>query len=55
VPALAHSGASELLPYIYAERLLTPHEDCIHSPLLQRMTSRYAEPPDPPPKLSLTA
>jgi hypothetical protein len=53
--ALANAGSSELLPYIYSELTGPPHEDTNHSNLLQRMASRYAAPPDPPPRLAVSA
>lgn len=46
--ALANAGSSELLPYIYSERISHPHEATHYSPLSQRMASRYADPPIPP-------
>jgi hypothetical protein len=45
------AGSSEILPYIYAERLISPsHEATRYTLLTRRMTSRHAEPPDPPPR-----
>jgi hypothetical protein len=51
--ALASAGSSELLPYIYSERTGPSHEDTRYSNLSQRMASRHAAPPDPPPRLPL--
>lgn len=52
-PVMAGAGSSELLPYFYSERILLPYEDTHYSYLPHSMDSRYGEPPDPPPKLSL--
>ena len=49
--ALAHAGSSDLLPYIFSERIGITHEDTRYTTLSQRMASCYADPPDPPPKL----
>ena len=51
--ALANAGSSELLPYIYSERIGITNEDTRYTTLSQRMTSRHADPPDPPPRLLL--
>jgi len=51
--ALAHAGSSELLPYIYSERIGITHEDTRYTTLSQRMASRHADPPDPPPRLQI--
>jgi hypothetical protein len=49
---LAASGSSEILPFVYSERLISPpYEETNYSLLNRRMTSRYAEPPEPPPRL----
>jgi hypothetical protein len=53
--ALTGAGSSELLPYIYADKIVPPHEDTHFSNLSQRMTTRHADPPDPPPKLPASA
>jgi hypothetical protein len=51
---LAGAGTSELLPYIYSERIVPPHEGTHHySDLSQLLASRHGEPPDPPPRLQL--
>ena len=51
--ALANAGSSECLPYKFSERIGLPREVTNYSHLSQRMASRYADPPDPPPRLSL--
>ena len=51
--AMIGAGTSELLPYFYSEMTQIIHADTPYPSLSQRMTSRHAEPPDPPPKLSL--
>lgn len=53
LPTLAGPGSTELLPYICAERLIPLYEATRYSLLPQHMTSRHAEPPDPPPKQPL--
>jgi len=53
LPTLAGTGSTELLPYLYAERITTPYEATRYSLLSQRKASRHAEPPDPPPKQPL--
>jgi hypothetical protein len=51
--ALAGAGTSEWLPYKFSEKIGHPHEVTNYSHLSQRMASRYADPPDPPPRLPL--
>jgi hypothetical protein len=51
--ALSASGTSEVLPYHFTERFSLPHTDTHYPNLIQRLTSRHGEPPDPPPKLSI--
>jgi hypothetical protein len=52
---LASSGLSELLPYIYAERMLKSHcHETRYSCLTHLMTSRDNEPPEPPPRQPVT-
>jgi hypothetical protein len=53
--ALASVGSSELLPYSCSEMMVPSHEDAHYSNLSQRMASRYAAPPDPPPRLAVSA
>jgi len=55
LPTLAGNGTTELLPYLYAERITPRNEVTRYSLLSQRMASRHAEPPDPPPKLAVSA
>jgi hypothetical protein len=50
--SLAGAGISEILPFFYAESIHPFPEDENYLPLVKRMTSRHAEPPDPPPRLS---
>lgn len=50
--AVASAASSELLPYFYSESFAIPHETTQYTSLTHRMTSRHAEPPDQPPKLS---
>jgi hypothetical protein len=53
---LASTGFSELLPYIYAERILEPpYQETRYSRLTPLMTSRHTEPPEPPPRQPATA
>ncbi|MFZ4855555.1 MAG: hypothetical protein ACOYL3_04095 [Desulfuromonadaceae bacterium] len=52
IQLLAAAGSSDVLPYIYAEKMIEPpHKETRYSPLTRRMASRHAEPPDPPPRL----
>ena len=47
----AGAGTSELLPYIYSQRIAPPHEGTRFFSFSHRMTSRHTEPPEPPPRL----
>jgi hypothetical protein len=53
--ALAGVGTPELLPYIYSLIIAPHHDDTHYSHLSQRRASRHADPPDPPPKLPVSA
>ncbi|MDD2897749.1 MAG: hypothetical protein PHI31_03435 [Desulfuromonadaceae bacterium] len=53
--AIASAGAFELIPVIYSEQIVIPHETTQYAPLTYRMTSRYADPPEQPPRLSVAA
>jgi hypothetical protein len=52
LPSLSGTGSSELLPYIYSERIVLPHEDTHYTLLPQSIISRHTAPPDPPPKIT---
>lgn len=49
--ALTVSGASEVLPFHFTERISLPHSVTSFFSLIHHLTSRHSEPPDPPPKL----
>lgn len=49
--ALSIGGTSEVLPYQFTESFILPDTDTTFSNLPHRLTSRYGDPPDPPPKL----
>lgn len=48
---LAGSGTSEVLPYIYSERIILSYEDTRYFHPPQQLSTRHTEPPDPPPKI----
>jgi hypothetical protein len=48
---LSISSSSEVLPFNFTEKFTIPDTDTTFSNLTQHLTSRLAEPPDPPPKL----
>lgn len=52
LPSLSGTGSSELLLYIYSERVVLPYEDSQYPLLPQSMVSRHTSPPDPPPKIT---
>jgi len=49
------AGSSELMPYFYADTLVPSQALSLKFTYVHRMTSRHAEPPDPPPKLTAAA
>jgi len=49
------AGTSDSMPFFYAERLAPPHAASLSFSHVYCMTSRHAEPPDPPPKLTVVA
>jgi hypothetical protein len=50
--ALTTSSSSEVLPFHFTEQFTPLHTDTTFSNLTQHLTSRLAEPPDPPPQNS---
>jgi hypothetical protein len=54
---LAFFGAAkiELLPHPFVEHICPLQENPQHHTIPQRLTSRHAEPPDPPPRHSITS
>jgi len=53
LPALTGFGSNELLPNNACDTIAMPHVETLYADLSHRLTSRYGEPPDPPPKLSI--
>jgi hypothetical protein len=49
---LSASGTSEVLPFHFTEQFKTPHTETTFTDPTQQLTSRFGDPPDPPPKLS---
>ncbi len=49
--ALAGTGTSEALPYIYSERIILSYEDTRYFHPPHQLSTRHTEPPDPPPKI----
>ncbi|MFZ4857655.1 MAG: hypothetical protein ACOYL3_14780 [Desulfuromonadaceae bacterium] len=52
---LVGTGTSELLLYIYSQRIAPHHEGTRFFSFSHRMTSRHSEPPEPPPRLPVSA
>jgi hypothetical protein len=52
---LSTGTSSEVLPFCYSARIILPYSDTSFSNHTDRLTSRYGEPPDPPPKLIVQA
>lgn len=53
---LAASGFSELLPFIFDERITQPpYEERTYFIFHQQMSSRHTEPPEPPPRQPVSA
>ncbi len=50
--ALTIAGSSEVLPFRFTEQLTIPATTTTYSNLTHRLTSRFGEPPDPPPQNS---
>jgi hypothetical protein len=50
--ALTIAGTSEVLPFRFTERFSIPDTKTTYSNLTHRLTSRFGEPPDPPPQNS---
>jgi len=55
LPVVAGVGSFELLPYFYTEAIKSPADDLSMSSLTHFMASRHVEPPDPPPKITISA
>ena len=51
----AGAGTSELLPYIYSQRIAPPHEGTRYFTAPHNLISRHSEPPEPPPRLFVSA
>ncbi|HIJ94230.1 MAG TPA: hypothetical protein HPP94_00515 [Desulfuromonadales bacterium] len=49
------TGSSDSMPFFYADTLPHPHAAYLSFSHVNRLTSRHAEPPDPPPKLTVVA
>jgi hypothetical protein len=48
--ALSGGKAGEILPYYFTEQFVISHADTHYSDLSHLLTSRHAEPPEPPPR-----
>lgn len=51
--ALSASGTSEVLPFHFTEQFSIPQTETTYSNPTQQLSSRFGEPPDPPPKHSI--
>ena len=51
--ALTGFGSNELLPNTACDTIEIPHVETLYADLSHRLTSRYGDPPDPPPRLPL--
>jgi hypothetical protein len=49
--AMSASGTSEIIPFHFTEQFSTPHTETTFTNPTQHLTSRFGDPPDPPPKL----
>jgi hypothetical protein len=49
---LSTGSSSEILPFHFTEQFTIPETNTTFSNLIQRLTSRLREPPDPPPQIS---
>jgi hypothetical protein len=53
LPGLAGAERTEVLPYRFAEEIVTPDVNAHFTSYGKRLTDHHGDPPDPPPKLNL--